>query len=352
MIEREEQLLMPNSYRPKKFYNQNAVTKQSVTTQNKVDQSNNQQSPSSYTSLPPFPMQPYSRRTLSILFFGCVVAVICFCIPGWEQNIAMSLVIGMLVSVLILDWKGFSTLNGHIKWKKIQKNHFWLLAAVFFGFFPFLLIFYIVSNAIKMIGEIKTYQPELPSPKNRSNVACTTGIAVVLLSLLTAFTSRNTNTVMPQQAQISTQAQSVPLQNAPSVQNSVSKPTSASRQITQPTSKSLSTTSAQPVQEPGQQAKNPQSQLSHHPIQQPQPVQPPQRPVGVNGNPWGYNFDAGTLIYNPLANFCTYFTCITSFWKSTNGYVDECNDGMFSHSGGVSGACSRHGGEMRPLYSH
>ena len=69
-------------------------------------------------------------------------------------------------------------------------------------------------------------------------------------------------------------------------------------------------------------------------------------------NPWGYNFTPGNLIYSPPGDFCGYFPCIPSFWNSTNGYVVECNDGDFSHSGGRSGACSYHGGEMRPLYSH
>jgi hypothetical protein len=31
--------------------------------------------------------------------------------------------------------------------------------------------------------------------------------------------------------------------------------------------------------------------------------------------------------------------------------VAECNDQMYSHSGGRQGACSYHGGEMRPLYA-
>lgn len=90
------------------------------------------------------------------------------------------------------------------------------------------------------------------------------------------------------------------------------------------------------------------------PVAQTQPTQPPAPPVhtGVNGNPWGYDFSPGSLIYQPSSNFCDYFACIKSFWQNTNGYVDECNDGMYSHSGGVSGACSKHGGEMRPLYSH
>jgi hypothetical protein len=57
------------------------------------------------------------------------------------------------------------------------------------------------------------------------------------------------------------------------------------------------------------------------------------------------------VIYSPPTNFCDYFNCIPSFWNSTNGYVEECVDGTYSHSGGRSGACSHHGGELRPLYS-
>ena len=39
----------------------------------------------------------------------------------------------------------------------------------------------------------------------------------------------------------------------------------------------------------------------------------------------GYHFDStgGSLIYSPVSNFCSagYFTCVSSFWTSTNGYV-------------------------------
>lgn len=88
---------------------------------------------------------------------------------------------------------------------------------------------------------------------------------------------------------------------------------------------------------------------------QPPPPPPPPPPVpntcGAPANPWGYNFCGGKLIYSPPSNFCAYFNCIPSFWKSTNGYVDQCKDGTYSHSGGVQGACSYHGGELRPLYS-
>lgn len=95
----------------------------------------------------------------------------------------------------------------------------------------------------------------------------------------------------------------------------------------------------------------------------PKPTQPPvvattkapapkPAPSGVNGNPWGYNFTSGAYIYNPPGMFCHYFKCIASFWKNTKGYVEECADSTFSHSGGRRGSCSDHGGNWRPLYAH
>jgi hypothetical protein len=80
----------------------------------------------------------------------------------------------------------------------------------------------------------------------------------------------------------------------------------------------------------------------------PAPTSTP-KPTGVNGNPWGYNFSCCNYISSPPANFCSYFNCIPSFWKSTNGYVEECSDGTYSHSGGRSGSCSYHGGNWRAL---
>ncbi len=67
-------------------------------------------------------------------------------------------------------------------------------------------------------------------------------------------------------------------------------------------------------------------------------------------NPWGYNFTCCQLIYSPPASFCSYFVCISSFWNGA-GYVMQCQDGMFSKSGGKSGSCSYHGGNWRPLYA-
>ena len=73
---------------------------------------------------------------------------------------------------------------------------------------------------------------------------------------------------------------------------------------------------------------------------------------GAPLNPWCYSVaSGGSLIYNPPFNLCSWIDCIPSFWDSTHGYVIQCADGEFSHSGGVSGSCSSHGGNWRPLYA-
>jgi hypothetical protein len=87
----------------------------------------------------------------------------------------------------------------------------------------------------------------------------------------------------------------------------------------------------------------------------PTPRPQPTHCVGINNNPWCYNFSPGGLIYTPPSGFCNYFNCIPTFYGSDDpgdGYIIECQDGTYSQSGGESGACSYHGGEMRPLYSH
>jgi hypothetical protein len=72
---------------------------------------------------------------------------------------------------------------------------------------------------------------------------------------------------------------------------------------------------------------------------------------GAPQNPWGFTFCGGSVITSPPANLCSVFHCIASFWNQTNGYVVQCRDGLLSHSGGVRGSCSSHGGNGQTLYA-
>lgn len=96
------------------------------------------------------------------------------------------------------------------------------------------------------------------------------------------------------------------------------------------------------------------------PTPTPKPATPTPKPTkvattppstGANENPWGYDFNKGTLIYDPPTGFCSYFNCISSFWDG-KGYVVQCNNGQYSKSGGRTGVCSRQKGLKWILYSH
>jgi hypothetical protein len=69
---------------------------------------------------------------------------------------------------------------------------------------------------------------------------------------------------------------------------------------------------------------------------------------GAPANPFGYTFCGGQVITAPDPAVCNYFNCIPYFPKG-KGYMEQCRDGMYSMSGGRSGACSSHGGENQPV---
>jgi hypothetical protein len=56
--------------------------------------------------------------------------------------------------------------------------------------------------------------------------------------------------------------------------------------------------------------------------------------------------EVGSTSHATDAKFCEEHTCIGSF-ETEGGTVVECEDGSYSHAGGISGACSSHGGEKR-----
>jgi hypothetical protein len=51
----------------------------------------------------------------------------------------------------------------------------------------------------------------------------------------------------------------------------------------------------------------------------------------------------GSYSHADDVGFCSTHQCIGSF-ETEPGYIVQCTDGTYSHSGGISGSCSRHGG--------
>jgi hypothetical protein len=54
----------------------------------------------------------------------------------------------------------------------------------------------------------------------------------------------------------------------------------------------------------------------------------------------------GSYSHATDGEFCSAHSCIGSF-TTEGGAIVECSDGTYSHSGGISGACSDHGGELK-----
>jgi hypothetical protein len=59
---------------------------------------------------------------------------------------------------------------------------------------------------------------------------------------------------------------------------------------------------------------------------------------------WHSTIPKSSPVRIPAAAFCAHHPCIANFFNGT-GYIVQCSDGMWSHSGGRPGACSDHGGE-------
>ncbi len=189
----------------------------------------------------------------------------------------------------------------------------------------------------------------MPRWKRFGTIGCSTIIATIMLCSLCAVVG-NALPKAPQQS--STIAVAQPSPTAYQVARIV--PTLAPTATLTPEPTATPTPSPTPVPTPTPTPTP--TPVPVPPVQQQAPVQqpappPPAPPSGVNGNPWGYDFNPGNYIYSTPAAFCTYFSCINNFENGT-GYVEECSDGMYSRSGGRSGSCSHHGGNWRPLYSH
>ena len=192
-----------------------------------------------------------------------------------------------------------------------------------------------------------------PAPK--WTIGCSTLLLVLLLCSSMAIAASATNSTMSSNttntmAHVKATATPVHVQKKQPVKKVAKIKTTPKSTVHQPqsTAKAQSNVS-QPVVQPTQPPVVPTPTSA--PIPTVAPTAPPANSA-VNGNPWGYDFNPGAVIYSPDASFCTYFNCIKSFWRNTSGYVEECADYTYSHSGGRYGVCTDHGGPLRTLYSH
>lgn len=295
--------------------------------------------PSAQPPMQPPPLKPCSDAVLSILFLLDLVGWICAFVPGGVGNFGKSVVTSIIFVMLIIDWKGVVTFDGKINWKKFGGGKRFLLLCLYFAVLPFALLGYFVRRINAGTAAKKQKLPELPYRKGRPALAIAVGFFVFIFALAVNAapapgTTATTTTSAPTQQVVHTAPTQTPTPIPSPTPTTMPSPTPSPTPTPTPTPTPVP---APPVQQPAQQ----------------QPAQQAPAPAtGVNNNPWGYDFNPGSYIYNPNSGFCSYFSCVTTFWKSTNGYVVECGNNEYSHSGGVSGACSRDGGVQAILYQH
>jgi hypothetical protein len=266
-------------------------------------------------------------------------------------NLGISLFLGTLITALILDFRGFFTLRGSIKWRQVGI----LLGLMYLAFFFFSFGVYL----FRLFREAQrpAAQPEIApatasfggrlDPRHSAifGMLC---VALITVCWFAAASAGSSTAASPQATQVANSANHDPTHTPHAATNTPSSHATATG-----TPSPTATTKPTPTNTPKPQPTNtPKPQPTNTP--RPQPTNTPAPSCSTGGapaNPWCYTFtNTGKTISNPPGNFCNYFNCIPSFWQSTNGYIEECADFTYSHSGGVSGSCSHHGGNLRPLY--
>jgi len=325
--------------------------------------------------VPPAQPRPYSKNTL-MAFIGFYSAFWIFgFISGAASSnafatflgrVGISLLWGILASVLIMDWHGYTTIDGLVKWQQMRKSRrFWMWCVHIF-LCMFVLGVYLTRKALSYLRsshQVSGTQWQVVPKSRKHRTGVIAGTVIALLAFVayssSATSSVSTTTVSTTAPVVNTSPTSI-VDSQPS-DTPTDEPTQVTLKATSvptivPTRAPVATQAPLATPIPTQPpAPTPVPTRAPVPTKAPAPTPVPTQPpaTGLNGNPYGYNLTApGNLIYSPPSDICNYFDCIASFWNNTNGYVDECVDGMYSHSGGVRGACSRHGGEAQPLYSH
>lgn len=184
----------------------------------------------------------------------------------------------------------------------------------------------------------QTQKPETPREKV---IGC--GCLTIILLLACGLCN---SSCQPTESRTEQLAQATPI-------STTVQPTPTPTATAMPTPTPTKVPTPTPTPKPKKKAE-PEPRIIIEPTVAPAAPQQPAQPVktGIYGNPWGYDHVyPGDVIYSPPSGFCSYFSCISSFWKGDQ-YIIQCNDGMYSKSGGERGSCSRHGGVAQPLYAH
>jgi hypothetical protein len=295
---------------------------------------------------PPTAPQPYRHggRVLAVLaaitFLGWWFAFTGYI--GNEAIFTLAVVVLTLLPLALfaIDWSGYTSLMGLVRWQRLSTGNKFAVGCLFFflwAVMPVVYLFRAIQQHYQATRQSPAQQVQqlfktLPQRTQQEQVFIVKGslVAAIVFCTMTGVAVGGGHPPSSN-AGITAAATSTP-------QASDSGPSGSGVGVLAPTATPSPTATPKP---------KPTATPKPKPTATPKP-KPTCIPGAVNCNPWGYNFSHGSYIYNPPGAFCSYFACIANFWNG-KGYVMQCQDGMYSKSGGRSGSCSYHGGNRRPL---
>ncbi|HYU76555.1 MAG TPA: hypothetical protein VEL31_28115 [Ktedonobacteraceae bacterium] len=169
---------------------------------NNSDQSSNN---NHYPPLPPTPGQfypppppnngqsrPYNNAILVGLVVTSVLSIVLISVGG--NNAGTSLFLGVIASIAIADWKGFTSLKGWIHWKQMSNNKRTGMGCLFFFVLPIMSCIYLVRACLAAFQSQPAGQMSARANKRRANIAIAIGTIVTLISFVFATAASTTGT--------------------------------------------------------------------------------------------------------------------------------------------------------------
>ncbi len=187
------------------------------------------------------PFRPYNNAVLVGLIVTFFLAFVLVGISGnnagtnnqgnFLSHLGTSLLIGVMVSIAIADWKGFTSLKGWIHWKQMDNNKRAGMGCLFVFFFPIMAAIYLVRACLAVFRSQPVGQLLAPTNTRRASIAIAIGTIVTLLSFVSATATPSTSTesaVIPVTPTTIVQTKIVPPTTAPT--QPVATPTPISTQ--------------------------------------------------------------------------------------------------------------------------
>jgi hypothetical protein len=264
------------------------------------------------------------------------------------------------IGIIVLDGRSFFSLFGRIRWRRLKgwQKAVFVILYLCGAIMPGIYLFFALQNFRRISQQTVGSWFQSKSKNSRIGIIAVSLLLIIFFAIITGSMASydRTNALLALTPTATAQQQIA--QSITSAATTASQDTGATA-----TGGATATVGATPTVIPTATA-TPAPSPTHQPtpthIAQPTPKPTPkstQPPVcqAVYNNPWCFNFSPGNYITNVPQNFCSYFACIPNFVSADDpdgGYIVQCQDGKFSQSGGESGSCSHHGGNLQPLYSH